>query len=257
MSVSDEFALWVDQLIPVIHEAGEAVMEVYASDFRVEVKDDQSPVTAADECAERLITRALAALTPTIPIVAEEASAAGRAVAVTSRFWLVDPLDGTREFVNRNGEFTVNIALVDQGRPVLGLVLLPVSGRLYGGLVGMGSWLEEGGLRRTIRSRRAPTQGLTVLSSRSHGDEAAMRDFLADLPVSEIVFAGSSLKLCLLAEGVADLYPRFGRTMEWDIAAGQAVLEAAGGRVTCLDGALLRYGKPGFENPDFVAWGAA
>ena len=256
MSSPEGFARWLDQLVPVMRDAGEAVLEVYASDFQVETKDDQSPVTAADERAERLITRALETLTPTVPVVAEEASAAGKVVAAAPRFWLVDPLDGTREFVNRNGEFTVNIALVDQGKPVLGLVLLPVSGRLYGGATGLGSWVEEGGVRRTIRCRRAPPQGVTVVASRSHGDEAAMREYLADMPVREIVFAGSSLKLCLVADGIADVYPRFGRTMEWDIAAGQAVLEAAGGRVLCLDGSPLRYGKPGFENPDFVAWGA-
>ena len=256
MSSLEELALWLDQLTPIMREAGDAVLEVYGSNFQVDIKDDLSPVTAADERAERIITRALATLTPTIPIVAEEAWAAGHAVAAAPRFWLVDPLDGTREFVNRNGEFTVNVALVDQGRPVVGLVLLPVSGLLYGGVTGVGSWVEENGTRRVIRCRRAPAQGVTVLASRSHGDEAAMRDYLADMRISEIVFAGSSLKLCLLADGIGDVYPRFGRTMEWDIAAGQAVLEGAGGRVVCLDGSPLRYGKPGFENPDFVAWGA-
>lgn len=246
---------WLNRLVPTIWEAGALVMRVYASDFLVESKSDDSPVTQADQLAEELITQALHRLTPEIPVVGEEAASAGYMPEGASQFWLVDPLDGTREFIQRNGEFTVNIALIEDGRPVLGLVLLPALGRLYGGAEGVGSWVEADGLRQPIRARRVPEAGLSVLASRSHGDEAALKAFLAGRTVAQIVHAGSSLKLCCLAEGRADVYPRWGRTMEWDIAAGQAVLQAAGGSVERLDGAPLCYGKPSFENPHFVAWG--
>lgn len=247
---------WLNRLVPTVQEAGALVMRVYGSDFQVDTKADDSPVTVADQLAENLITRALISLTPDIPVVGEEAASANKVIEGAPRFWLVDPLDGTKEFIQRNGQFTVNIALIDEGRPVLGLVLLPALGRLYGGAVGEGSWVEvNGGPRQSIRCRTVPEVGLSVLASRSHGDEMALQRFLAGRLVSEVVHAGSSLKLCLLAEGKADVYPRLGRTMEWDIAAGQAVLQAAGGSVERLDGSPLTYGKPGFENPHFVAWG--
>ena len=246
---------WLNRLVPTVQEAGALVMRVYASDFQVDIKSDDSPVTLADQLAEDLITQALNRLTPDIPVVGEEAASAGDVTEGASRFWLVDPLDGTREFIQRNGEFTVNIALIDEGRPVLGLVLLPALGRLYGGAEGLGSWVEAGGRRRPIQCRSVPEAGLSVLASRSHGDEAALQAFLVGRAVAGVVHAGSSLKLCLLAEGQADVYPRLGRTMEWDIAAGQAILLAAGGSVDCLDGSPLVYGKPGFENPHFAAWG--
>ncbi|TMH96724.1 MAG: 3'(2'),5'-bisphosphate nucleotidase CysQ, partial [Betaproteobacteria bacterium] len=186
---------------------------------------------------------ALARITPGLQVVSEEAASAGRIPVVAERFWLVDPLDGTREFVNRNGEFTVNIALVERDTPVLGVVLAPASGRLFAGAAGAGAFVEdESGRRQAITCRRIPATGLTVVSSRSHGDLAH-------------VTAGSSLKFCLVAGGQADLYPRFGRTMEWDTAAGHAILRAAGGCVTDLNGAELRYGKPDFANPHFVAMG--
>ena len=252
--------LLLEALIGLVQQAGELILQVYERDFSVLAKADASPVTEADWRAEALITPALQALLPGVQVVAEEAAAAGLAPAagLGERFWLVDPLDGTREFVQRNGEFTVNVALIEQGRPVLGVVLAPALGQLYAGAVGCGAFVQTGadaGTRRPIEARRPPAEGLTVLTSRSHGDPAALNAFLAGQPVARIRPAGSSLKLCLLAAGEADLYPRFGRTMEWDIAAGQAVLEAAGGRVEDLQGRPLRYGKPGFENPDFVAWG--
>jgi len=246
---------WRDAIIDIAREAGEVIMAVYATDFAVRGKSDASPVTEADERAEAVIVQRLCALTPGIPIVAEEAVAAGHAPAVGRRFWLVDPLDGTREFASRNGEFTVNIALVDDGVPVLGVVLAPAIGRLFAGAVGHGAIAEQAGTRRGIRCRAVPEAGLTVVASRSHGDAAAMDAFLAGRRVASLVNSGSSLKLCLVAAGEADLYPRLGRTMEWDIAAGHAVLLAAGGRVTTLQGEPLRYGKPGFENPHFVAEG--
>lgn len=237
--------------------AGALVMDIYAGDFEVLRKGDASPVTQADRLAESLIVPALLRLQPPWPVVAEEAAAQGHAPEPAETFWLVDPLDGTREFVARNGEFTVNIALVHQGRPVLGVVYLPASGLLYAGAVGQGAWREFAGDRRSIHARPCPPEGPTLACSRSHGDDAALTHWLAGKAVAHRVLAGSSLKFGLIAEGRADLYPRFGRTMEWDTAAGQAVLEAAGGRVCGLDGLPLRYGKPGYENPHFVATGTA
>lgn len=237
--------------------AGEVILAVYATDFAVQGKADLSPVTLADERAEALIVPALRALRPHWPVVAEEAAARGDAPAVGHTFWLVDPLDGTREFVARNGEFTVNIALVRGGRPLLGVVYLPLPGRLYAGVVGQGAWCEERGSRRRIVARALPDSGAVVACSRSHGDSAALQAWLQGRRVAARVVAGSSLKFGLLAAGEADLYPRFGRTMEWDTAAGHAVLQAAGGSVCDLAGRPLRYGKPGFENPHFVARGAA
>ena len=244
---------WREALIDIARVAGGIVMSVYATDFAVRGKTDNSPVTEADEKAEALILRGLAQLTPDIPIVSEEAAAAGRIPAVAGTFWLVDPLDGTKEFVNRNGEFTVNIALIDGGVPVAGVVLAPAAGRLYAGALGAGAYVEDAAGRRAIACARPSEDGLIVVSSRSHGDAAMLERFLAGRKVASSVTAGSSLKFCLLASGRADLYPRLGRTMEWDTAAGHAVLLAAGGRVADLDGQELRYGKPGFANPHFVA----
>ena len=246
----------LDRIIPIARAAGTIVMEVYATDFKVEGKGDASPVTEADHRAEALVLPALARITPGLQVVSEEAASAGRIPVVAERFWLVDPLDGTREFVNRNGEFTVNIALVERDTPVLGVVLAPASGRLFAGTAGAGAFVEdESGRRQAITCRRIPATGLTVVSSRSHGDLAALDAFLTGRVVASHVTAGSSLKFCLVAGGQADLYPRFGRTMEWDTAAGHAILRAAGGCVTDLNGAELRYGKPDFANPHFVAMG--
>jgi 3'(2'), 5'-bisphosphate nucleotidase len=245
----------LERLLPIARAAGDEILAVYATDFDVRDKSDASPVTEADERAEALILRELAVLTPEIPVVSEEAAAAGRVPEAGSRFWLVDPLDGTKEFVSRNGEFTVNIALVEGGRPVLGVVGVPALGRLYGGAAGDGAFAEDGEGRRAIACRTPPEEGLTIVSSRSHGDPAALEAFLAGRPVASSVTAGSSLKFCLVASGEADLYPRLGRTMEWDTAAGHAVVGAAGGRVSVVGGDELGYGKPGFENPHFVAVG--
>ena len=245
-------------LIPVIREAGRIVMSIYDTDFAVSGKADDSPVTEADRQAEACILAALAEHTPDLPVVAEESVAAGRIPAVAESFWLVDPLDGTKEFIRRNGEFTVNIALVVRGAPVLGLVLAPAlgtHGTLYCGARGSGAWRDTGNGPEPISCRQVPLEGLTVVASRSHGDAAALDAFLAGRKVAATRSAGSSLKLCLIAAGEADLYPRLGRTMEWDIAAGHAVLSAAGGHVTTLDGTALGYGKPGFDNPHFCARG--
>ena len=245
----------LDALLPIARKAGAAIMDIYATDFAVRGKADASPVTEADERAEALILPALASLTPDIPIVAEEAAAAGRIPSVGERFWLVDPLDGTKEFINRNGEFTVNIALIENGSPVLGVVFAPALDRLFAGAAGLGAFVENKGVRRDIVCRTEPAEGLTVVASRSHGDADALASFLAGRKIASQTNAGSSLKLCLVAAGEADVYPRLGRTMEWDIAAGDAVLRAAGGIVRTLDGPALRYGKADFANPHFAAWG--
>lgn len=253
----------IAKLLPAVEifvrEAGGVILEVYARDIAVSRKRDDSPVTIADQRAETVLLRGLAMLTPSIPVVAEEAVAAGGAPdpqELGDRFWLVDPLDGTREFIDRNGEFTVNVALIEAGAPVLGVVFAPALGRLYAGIVGGGAWREDDHGRVAIRCRAPLTEGVAVVTSRSHGDAEALQKFLTGIDVASVVPSGSSLKLCLLAEGSADLYPRLGRTMEWDIAAGHAVLVAAGGTVSRLDDdTALRYGKSGFENPHFVARG--
>jgi len=248
----------LDQLTPLIRDAGKVIMDIYATDFDVTKKGDDSPVTQADQKAEAVILAGLANIAPDIPVVAEEAVAAGQVPEVRDRFFLVDPLDGTKEFISRNGEFTVNIALVENGVPVLGLVYAPAIERLFTGAAGLGAWLEDKAGQRAIACRSVPAEGLTVVASRSHGDETALDAFLNGRKVASRTNAGSSLKLCLVAAGEADLYPRLGRTMEWDIAAGDAVLRAAGGLVTVVaDGQPLRYGKPGFDNPHFAAAGLA
>ena len=235
--------------------AGRVVMAVYATEFGFRSKDDASPVTLADHRAEALIVEALHVLAPGVPIVAEESATAGNVPHIGDKFWLVDPLDGTKEFIKRNGEFTVNVALIQDGLPVLGVVCAPALARVYAGAVAGRAYVRDSAGTRALRCRTAPAEGLTVVASASHGDAAALDEFLKGCRVASRLSIGSSLKLCLIAAGEADLYPRFGRTMEWDIAAGHGVLAAAGGFVTDLAGAPLRYGKPGFENPAFVARG--
>jgi 3'(2'), 5'-bisphosphate nucleotidase len=237
--------------------AAKAILDVYGTAFTVSEKSDLSPLTLADARSEAIILPLLAAATPDIPIISEEqAEASGLPGAAPSRFWLVDPLDGTKEFIKRNGEFTVNIALVDAGEPVLGVVGIPVKGVVYGA-AGPGSArvTDSGGRVRGITARPCPEEGATVAYSRSHADSAQLEEWLAAHKIAGRISAGSALKFCLLAEGAADLYPRFGPTMEWDTAAGHALLRAAGGTVTMLDGSPFRYGKPGFRNPGFVARG--
>ncbi|MCI0600942.1 MAG: 3'(2'),5'-bisphosphate nucleotidase CysQ [Beijerinckiaceae bacterium] len=244
-------------------EAGVAVMEVYAGASLARRKSDGSPVTDADEAAEAIILERLAAHLPDVPVLAEEAASRGAAMNAAQSFILVDPVDGTREFLSRNGEFTINIALIIDGVPRAGAVYAPALGKLW--IAGAaasacdaapGGPLPPSGKRRPMFARLAPEQGLTALVSRSHADPVT-EAFLAKLPIFERLEAGSSLKFCLLAEGKADVYPRFGRTMEWDTAAGDAVLRAAGGIVTDAEGHPLRYGKSGaqFRNGPFIAWG--
>ncbi len=246
---------WLHRAERIARDAAEVILAVYATDFAVRGKADASPVTEADERAEQIISPALRRLAPGVPVVAEEAVSRGEVPEIGRRFWLVDPLDGTKEFISRNGEFTVNIALIEDGVPVLGVVLQPVGDVMFAGVLGEGAWREVQGARQSIACRPPAAGGLVVAGSRSHGDEAAMQAWLGDRPVAGRIAAGSSLKFGMVAAGQADLYPRLGRTMEWDTAAGHAVVLAAGGVVNDLQGRALRYGKPGFENPHFVAQG--
>ena len=236
--------------------AGKEILAVYGGDFAVRAKEDRSPVTAADEAAERLIVSDLARLDPALPVLAEERSARGDVPDVgDGPFWAVDPLDGTKEFVSRNGEFTVNIGLIDRGEPVAGVVYAPAAGRLFLAAGPGKVTAEEGGKPpRPIAAAAPGSDGLIVVASRSHRD-AETDAYLATIPVLHLTSAGSSLKFCLVACGEADVYPRFGPTMEWDTAAGHAVLRAAGGSVRTPVGHGLRYGKPGFRNPPFIARG--
>jgi 3'(2'), 5'-bisphosphate nucleotidase len=239
-------------------EAAREIMRIYAGDHGERFKADRSPVTDADHAAEAVIVAGLRALTPGVPVVAEEEMAAGRVPGVVGGepFWLVDPLDGTKEFIKRNGEFTVNIALIEQGRPTLGIVLAPVPDTLWRGDVELGADKSEtGGASTAIAVRTPPPEGLTAFASRSTAIYSDLDIWFRNngLTVAERKQAGSSLKFCLIAEGQADIYPRFGPTNEWDTAAGQGVLEAAGGEIVTTDGRPLAYGKPGFGNPHFIA----
>jgi 3'(2'), 5'-bisphosphate nucleotidase len=235
--------------------AAAVILEIRARGFAVERKADRSVVTEADRAAEAIIVAGLRAAAPDIPVIAEEEVAGGRITAPSAEFWLVDPLDGTREFTNGSNEFAVNIGLVRNGRMALGVVGVPAAGELFGGMVGHGAWKRVAGRAVAITARVPPAEGLTVVASRHHGSGSELDAFLQGKRVAQMLNFGSSLKFCRLAEGVADLYPRFGRTMEWDTAAPQAVLEAAGGRVCTVDGQPLGYGKAGWENPHFICTG--
>ena len=247
---------FVEAITKIAREAGEKILTIYDQDFDVKTKNDASPVTEADVEAEKIILKGLQELAPEIPVLAEESEAAGKVPDLSGGiFWLVDPLDGTKEFIHKRGEFTVNIALVEQGRPTMGVIYVPAKNKTYFAEGPGKAWCQDGENEpQPIAARNAPAEGLTVVASRSHRTPET-DDYIAKFKVAELISAGSSLKLCLLAEGKADLYPRFGRTMEWDIGAGQAILEAAGGTVKTLDGAPLTYGKDGHDNPFFVAKG--
>ena len=251
------------QLVAVMRrlalEAGRRIMEIYASeDFEVRAKSDASPVTEADEAADALIAAGLAAAFPDILIVTEENAATHAQRA--GRFLIVDPLDGTKEFVQRRGDFTVNIALVEEGVPVLGVVHAPAKGRLFYTRADGRAVEEDGpfdldraGAQRVLSVSNPDNGALMVVASKSHRD-AATDAYIGRYAVADMRSAGSSLKFCLVASGEADLYPRLGRTMEWDTAAGDAVLRAAGGRVVRFDDlSPLAYGKAGYENPFFIA----
>lgn len=253
-----KFQPLLPSICALARNAGTAILAIYDDQQRaaVQIKADGSPLTLADQLAERILMEGLRALTPDVPVVAEEAHAKGERPDCGSLFWLVDALDGSREFVDRNGQFTVNVALIENGKPALGVVYAPALDSLYAGVVEHEAFVERAGQRLPIRCRPRPTDGVDVVGSRSHADAAAMQSFLASHQVRSFVAAGSSLKFCMVAEGRADLYPRLGRTMEWDTAAGHAVLAASGGAVLTLNGEHLRYGKDEYENPHFVACGS-
>jgi 3'(2'),5'-bisphosphate nucleotidase len=253
-----------DRLVGAAIEAGDAILAVRRQGYRAERKADATPVTEADRAAEAAILRHLGAIAAGVPVVAEEACAAGSVPAVAGDFFLVDPLDGTKEFVKGGDDFTVNIALIRAGVPVVGVVLAPATHTLYAGTAGRGAWRATVGgdgrhaSRETITVRAAP-DAVDVVASKSHRTPETDA-YIARYPVRRLVAAGSSLKFCIVAEGGADLYPRMGTTMQWDTAAGDAVLRAAGGRTETLDGTPLPYGPRGagvaaFTNPWFVAAG--
>lgn len=256
----------VEALLPAVLEAGRIEMRHFATGVAVETKADTTPVTIADHEAEAVLTAALNAVAPGVPVIAEESVAAGRVPAIDDKFFLVDPLDGTRAFIKQSPEFTINIGLVTGNEPVFGIIYVPAMSLLFATL-GPGRAVEAtvapeaDGVKlaeldlKPLATRAPDPNALVAFASRSHAAQST-EEFLGRLPIAEKRKASSSLKFCLIARGEADLYARLGQTSEWDTAAGQAILAAAGGCVTTLDGAPLRYGKAsdGFANPYFVAW---
>jgi 3'(2'), 5'-bisphosphate nucleotidase len=248
----DDYGGLVDQLADAAREAGEAILTIVRRGFEVKAKQDRSPVTEADRAAELVILAALARAAPGVPVIAEEEVAAGRIPAHDDTYFLVDPLDGTKEFVRGGDDYTVNIGLIEQGVPRLGVVFAPATGVLHGGIVGQGAWVDDGSGRRPIRTRERGEQ-ITAVASKSHLNQATIDYLEAAVGTCGYVSVGSSLKFCIVAEGRADIYPRASPTSEWDTAAGHAVLLAAGGIVDGPDGGPLRYGKRAFLNRAFVA----
>ncbi|HEX6603820.1 MAG TPA: 3'(2'),5'-bisphosphate nucleotidase CysQ [Sphingomicrobium sp.] len=249
-----EYRRLLDELAATARDAGEAILEIVRRGFEVEAKGDASPVTEADRAAELIILAALAKAAPGVPVIAEEEVAAGRIPRHDDIFFLVDPLDGTKEFVRGGDDYTVNIALVEQRTPRLGVVFAPATGRLHSGLVGEGAWLEDGTGPRAIRTRPRAAE-VSAVASKSHFTQNTADYLAAAVGACAHVSVGSSLKFCIVAEGEADIYPRLSPTSEWDTAAGHAVLLAAGGRVDDASGGPLLYGKPTFLNRAFVATG--
>jgi 3'(2'), 5'-bisphosphate nucleotidase len=249
----------LEQLDRIAESAGQAILEIYQRGFDIYEKDDKSPLTEADLAAHRLIVAELDKLEPRLPILSEEsASIPFEERRRWLRYWLVDPLDGTKEFIKRNGEFTVNIALIESGRPSCGVVHVPVEGTSYYGCVGKGAWKRlPDGSKHAIEVAQQRSHPTRIAGSRSHAGDSLQR-FLDNVGPHEILSMGSSLKLCLVAEGLADIYPRLGPTSEWDTGAAQAVVEAAGGQVTDLKMQPLRYNtKDSLLNPEFLVFGDA
>lgn len=241
-------------------EAGQKIMEIKDGKMGITYKDDKSPVTLADQAAEDIILRDLIKISPEIPIVAEESMSAGNIPKVQDKFWLVDPLDGTKEFISGGNDFTVNIALIEDGVPTFGIIYAPALGNLYSTKeksvatiqnVTNGTTIED---EKVISVRKAAKDNMTALASKSHLDDQT-KEFLEKIKAKNTTSAGSSLKFCVVAEGNADIYPRFGPTMEWDIAAGHAILNAAGGKVINPDGTAFAYRKPSYKNGAFIATG--
>jgi 3'(2'), 5'-bisphosphate nucleotidase len=249
--IRDEQAL-LEALVVAARAAGAEILKLVEAGFEIETKSDESPVTICDRAAEQIILRALADCAPGVPVIAEEEVAAGRIPAHGDTYFLVDPLDGTKEFVRGGDDYTVNIGLVAGGLPRLGVVYQPAVDKLWAGIAGIGAFVEENGERRPIRTRELGEQRAAI-ASKSHYNQAT-DDYLAEaIGLCDHVSVGSSLKFCVVAEGKADIYPRLSPTSEWDTAAGHAVLLAAGGRVDGLDGMPLAYGKAAFLNRGFCA----
>ncbi len=250
----------------IAREAGDIIMEIYKTDFDSQQKSDQSPVTKADIAAEEYIIPRLEALTPSFKVIAEEKASQGKIDSIndigSEPFWLVDPLDGTKEFIAKNGEFSVNIALIVDKKPLLGIVFAPASNEIYAAIVGFGTVMRlDGQKAKSIFVKKPIDNAITMITSKRHGDNKQCDELIKSLSenykLNETIHMGSSLKFCEIARGNAHIYPRFGTTCEWDTAAGQAILTAAGGRVTLIDGTTpLTYAKrDDFINPDFIAWG--
>ena len=250
----------LEQIFTIAQDAGQAIMAVYARDFSIEEKDDKSPLTEADKAAHDVIVAGLGALPGGIPVLSEENTVGFSGADADGRYWLVDPLDGTKEFIKRNGEFTVNIALIEHGTPVLGVVVAPALEVAYLAAEGLGAFkIDAQGEREPIRVAGQPAEGAAwrVVGSRSH-PSPDLAEWLKQLGPHDMVPMGSSLKLCLIAEGAADVYPRLGPTCLWDTGAAQAVVEQAGGRVETLEGQPLSYATPQQHlNPHFIVWGNA
>ncbi len=254
---SRDYPALVAEVRDIAHQAAAKILSVYNTDFAIEHKDDHSPLTEADMAAHECIVQRLKSLTPAIPILSEESAE----IDYTTRsqwteYWLVDPLDGTREFIKRNGEFTVNIALINRHEPVLGVVQVPVTGVCYSASLNYGAYKSAPGMSLSpLHTRRAQAANFAIAGSRSHGSER-FKDFIESLDSAEVVSIGSSLKSCLIAEGRVDLYPRFGPTSEWDTGAAQCIVEQAGGRVTDMNFNRLLYNtKPSLINPSFLVIG--
>ena len=247
----------LEPLVALARSAGDRILDIYDSDFEVSAKNDQSPLTAADLASHRTIVDGLQRLTPELPVLSEESAEIPFETRSTWReYWLVDPLDGTKEFVKRNGEFTVNIALIRDHQPVLGVVYVPVKDLCFYGCAGLGAFrVADGEQPQPLRVQPVTSGPVRVVGSRSHRG-ASLDGYLERLGEHQMVPMGSSLKLCLVATGEADVYPRLGPTSEWDTAAAQAVVEAAGGQVTTLDGERLRYNaRESVLNPEFLVFG--
>ena len=251
-----EYSQLLTKLFPLVRKAGNAIMEIHAVGVVAKNKSDGSPVTLADKTAEDILLAGLAEVAPNIPVVSEE-NPDSHKLTPPDRYFLVDPLDGTREFIKADskGSFTVNIALIEHGQPVLGIIFAPVLDRLFAAVVGEGAVESNANGSPSIYVRPVPDCGPTALASVSHRD-AETCTWLEENEINQIIGLGSSLKFCLLACGEADVYPRFGPTMEWDTAAGDAILRAAGGTVCHMNGGVFSYGKPGFKNGPFLASGS-
>ncbi len=252
--MKEKYQTWLNALIPVARQAGDAILKHYAAGVDVIRKEDGSPTTAADTEAERIIVTALQKLTPTVPIIAEEAVSEGHIPVLpdNATFWLIDPLDGTKEFLNKTGEFTVNIGLIEQRAPTLGIIYVPVTDTLYYGARGLGACRVDATGTHTLNGMPPADAPFTVVTSRSHRDGQELKEWLPDLPPYQELRVGSSLKFCMIAEGKAHLYARAGTTMEWDTAAGDAIVRAVGLQTTTPQRQPFYYQKQNFINAGFL-----